>query len=281
MWKLSLPDYINAVQELETALTYTNGSAKHALTDEEKTCIQKLYNRYETLKGKHEDSFQNNTLSEATKNAIASGYSEVQEKGRLKKLRSRLMLAADRCPCCGIETVTDLDHFLPCSFFKVLAVYSSNLVPLCHKCNNKKRALTNENPDERFIHPYYVEIPENKPFLVAETSVDEKGLKVNFSIKKVESMNDELYTHLIFQSNRVNLNKRLQKEVNIFLMSIYTSLEKLYNDGESPSFALKDFLLDNYRYFKKKMGLNDWHTALLYALANNDDFCQGGFRVLS
>lgn len=281
MWTLPLPDYTNALKELEIALTYVNGIPKHALTDEEKTLIQALYNRYETLQGKHEESFKNNTLLDATKNAIENGFSEVQEKGRLKELRSRLMLAADRCPCCGIETVTDLDHFLPYSIFKVLAVYSSNLVPLCHKCNNKKRALTNEDPGERFIHPYYVEIPENEPFLVAETSVDVKRLKVNFSIKKVESMSDELYTHLMFQSNRVNLNIRLQKEVNIFLMSIYTSLEKLYNDSESPSFALKDFLLENYRYFKKKMGLNDWHTALLYALANNDDFCQGGFRVLS
>lgn len=279
MWTLPLPEHNKAMEELITALTYVDGKLKYELTDAEKVLIEELYNQYEALEGQYDESLNGDKLLQTTQDAIHDGYGEVQETGRLKKLRSRLLLAADRCPCCSIGDATDLDHHLPQSVFKALSVYSSNLVPLCHKCNNKKRTVSGKDPDKKFIHAYYDEIPEEKSFLIATTSVSSQGLKVEFNIVQVDGMEETLYKQLTYQVNRVGLYKRLQKEINIFLMPFYTSLEMHYS-GDHRGQAVKEFLMKNYEFFKEKMGLNEWRTALLFSLANNDDFCNGGFMKL-
>jgi len=279
MWKLQLPDNTNSMTDLITALTYVNGTSKHALTEDEKDIIKGLYLEYESLHGTYSLNLIGDTLSNETNNAIHDGYSEVQEEGRLKDLRSRLMLQANRCPCCGINAVTDMDHHLPRSVFKALAVYSSNLVPLCHKCNNKKRVVTGEDPEKRFVHVYYDNVPDDIQFFKATSEIVENGLKIKFFVEQVNGISDELFQKLKFQVKKVKLNKRLQKEINIFLLSFVTNIENVYI-GNNPSESVKVFLEANHKTFKNNMGLNDWRTVLLNSLANNDTFCNGGFRCI-
>ena len=277
MWKLPLPDYSNSLSHLITALTYKSGEAKHELTLDEQKLITDLYQKYERLKGKASDTLKGLSLSNVTKQAIQDGYNEVQEAGRLSELRSDLMLAAKRCPFCGIGAVTDLDHHLPQSLYQPLSIYSSNLVPLCHKCNNKKRAITNTDPDKSFIHVYYDDIPENEAFLCATTKVSDKGLHVEFTINSVSGLSNELFKKLKFQFKRVNANKRLQSEINIFLCSFAVNIEEAFV-GNDPAEAVKSLLWKQFLHFERRFGLNDWRSSLLYSLAMNDDFCNGGFK---
>lgn len=278
MWKLPLPQHDNPLNELETALTYKTGIPKYALSAQEINNIEEIYARYEELHGKsHNDLLANGVLSAQTLEAIYNGYSEVQENNRLNELRSRLMLAADRCPCCSIGPVSDLDHHLPRSIYKAIAVYSSNLVPLCHKCNNKKRTVAGTSPDDSFIHVYYDIVPTDERFLIATTEITDDALQVNFDIEKYHGMSDDIYRMLKFQINRVKLNSRLKKEVNTFLCSHSISLDITYGES-SNSEAVKELLLLNEQHFIKEMGLNDWRSSLLSSLANNERFCDGGFK---
>lgn len=42
-----------------------------------------------------------------------------------------------KCPLCGINDVTDIDHYMPRSVFPEYSVHPFNLIPICHECNKK------------------------------------------------------------------------------------------------------------------------------------------------
>lgn len=279
MKNLPLPNNRNCICELKVALTYKDGTAKHQLSNQEVRTIKSIYSRYETLLGKPYDDLKAlTTLSLNTKDAIHDAYGEVQENNRLSKLRARLMLATDRCPFCGIGTVATLDHHLPRSIFKPLSVYSSNLVPLCEKCNNKKRISVGDNPSNSFIHVYYDVLPNNERFLIANTRIKHNKLRIEFTVIKTPSMSEDIFTMLTFQFNKIDFNKRVLKEINIFLCSFITGLDNAYSASKPET--VKQFLLDNEKNFNINVGINDWRSSLLSSLALNNSFCDGGFKVV-
>lgn len=276
MWVLPLPNNNDSREILDTALTYKDGTPKHQLNDDEYQIIESIYEKYEEQNGKHHDHFLTNTLSDATKNALHDGYNEVQEDKRLSQYRARLLLAAERCPLCSISDADQLDHYLPRSIYKSLALYSSNLVPTCGKCNNKKRTATGTVPSNTFIHAYYDKVPTNERFLIASTNLINSKLKVSFEIIKTQNLNDNLFEMMKFQISKINFNDRILKEMNIFLSSYYTSMETAYSRASDPE-DVKKLLLKEEKHFNTRMGINDWRSSLLNSLANNVVFCNGGF----
>lgn len=277
MWSLRLPDNDNKIDIIRTALTYTNGTPKYTLSVAEYQIIESVYNRYEELNGRAHADLLAPTLSDATKSALHDSYGEVQERKRLENYRSELLLSAERCPCCSIGAADELDHHLPRSVYKSLALYSSNLVPMCHKCNNKKRTAAGSEPSNSFLHVYYDQIPSEHRFFFARVQIVDNKLRISFEVENIEELNDDLYEMINFQSNRVNLSSRLLKEVNIFLTAFYVSMETLYSVTSDPE-LIKTLLLKTERQYNQQMGVNDWRSSLLYALANNFDYCNGGFR---
>ncbi len=277
MWKINLPNDDNSLDDLKSALTYKNSLVKYELTESEQSEIIYIYSKYDITQGVVDESFKGVNIRVESKQALYKAYDEVQEGRRLENLRSLLLSAANRCPFCGISEADELDHHLPRSKFELLAIYARNLVPICHKCNNKKRTITGENPEESFIHIYYEKTPENIQFFHANTSIIEDGIIVKFEIKKFSDISELLYKQLSFQIKRINLDKRLEKEINIFLSAFVVSLEEIY--GENKNFEkVKQFLQSNIKYFNDSFGLNDWRTVLLISLLKCDQFCDGGFK---
>ncbi|WP_289054309.1 HNH endonuclease [Carboxylicivirga marina] len=279
MWNLPTPSNSNVIEELNTALTYKNGKPKHALTKAETSEIEALYEFYDYISGVANNVLKGENINFESRKAIYNAYSEVQEGHRLEELRSRLLLAVDKCPYCGISEADELDHHLPRSIYEVLSVYARNLVPICHKCNNKKRAITGENPKERFTHVYFTEIPEDICFFKAQVNMVNDSLIVNFEIDKSANLSNVVYDQLCFQVERINLNKRLQKEVNDFLFSFAVNIQDMY-ESQNSSKAISQLLLKNSNFFNRKYGLNNWRTAFLIALSNCEEFCNGGFKKI-
>ncbi|NQZ05659.1 MAG: hypothetical protein HRT35_00725 [Algicola sp.] len=276
MWTLPLPSNKNAIAELKTALTYCNGKAKYELTKEEVAAIKELYELYEKLAGRAQQPLLGEGFTAATKAAVKEGYKEVQVKRRLAALRSRLILASNRCPVCSISTVEDLDHHLPESVYELLAIYSSNLIPMCHKCNNKKRAVAGETPQNSFIHAYYDKVPQDERFLTALTKIIDGALTVEFQIDRTPTLKKNVYQMLNFQCNRVLLSDRLKKEINILLTGQAVPLEMAFGE-EKDAAAVKELLIKQDEHYTRKMGKNDWRSSLLGSLAKNEEFCAGGF----
>lgn len=61
----------------------------------------------------------------------------------------------NRCPLCGVGNVAQCDHHLPQSRYPDLAILPINLVPICHFCNDKKRAKYPASAEEQTFHPYF------------------------------------------------------------------------------------------------------------------------------
>jgi hypothetical protein len=268
MKKLTPPSNTDWDKHIKTAFTYKDGTIKFTITDDELKIISTIYDKYHTEKGQECDEFKSTLLSDELNNALEVSYNEIQEKGRLSKLREQLLLSTNRCPFCGISVTEELDHHLPKSIYKSLGIFSRNLVPSCHKCNNKKRTIVG------IPHIYYDEYLDNDYF-IAVTKMIGNALVIKYEISK-DNITEEQFKILSLVFERINLNNRLLKETNTFLSSFSISIEEKFDNFSQK--GVKEYLLKLHQQFINDFGINNWRTALMKSLANCDDFCNGGFK---
>lgn len=174
---------------------------------------------------------------------------------------------------CGVDPPVELDHHLPKAIFKPLSLYAWNLVPLCEACNGAKLA----GDAGKFVHAYFDIVPDVQ-FLQVEVSIENGGLITKYSIKDSAELAPELLTKLKFQMEALSLNSRFQKDVNTNLVAHTTGLHMAaeLGGGESVSYYLRKQAAVKTRAFYR----NHWRLVLLKALANHDEFCNGGFKVV-
>jgi hypothetical protein len=275
MWKLSLPSFDDAEDNIITAFTLKGGRMKYAISPDEINDMLSFYASYEKAKGTANASLDCKGLADDFLKALKSAYSEVQEAGRLTALRDRIFINAKTCPCCGILAPDELDHHLPVSKYAVYAIYSSNLVPSCHKCNNKKRTVTGLDPAERFIHVYYDEVPQNHQFLFCDVSIVGQGLVIKLRVEKIPELSDQMFLQLSFQMEKVGLNNRLMKELNLHLSGSAAYIQSDYEVGGK--IEVRKGLLRLAGTQKKMFGINHWRSVMTAALADHEEFCDGGF----
>jgi hypothetical protein len=171
-----------------------------------------------------------------------------------------------------------LDHHLPRSVFKLLSVYSWNLVPICHKCNNKKRALTGENEERRFSHTYFCDLP-NSRFFLAKSTFENNSLETKFYVDQGAGLDADLSAVFSYQIERVNLGARLRRETNTLLSTLAVAIDMMYGEHQNAD-AVSDFLNKTARKFDLDFGINDWRTAFIDSLVDLEQFCDGGFRTI-
>lgn len=64
------------------------------------------------------------------------------------------------CPICGLKTCTEMDHYIPRSLFHEYSSHTSNLIPLCHDCNQEKHDYwLNRNGDRYFFNAFFDQLP--------------------------------------------------------------------------------------------------------------------------
>jgi len=78
--------------------------------------------------------------------------------------------------------------------------------------------------------------------------------------------------------DRVKLNERLEMQIIDDLAAIAFGLEGNY--VVAGAIGVKRLLEGTARYYRGRYGLNHWRTAVMRALAEHDDFCNGGFRIV-
>ena len=274
MWKLPAPDCTNAEAHLKTALTYATEKPKFAYSDNQKANLLSAYEKYDATKGRPDKTLLVRRLGPRFLEAIQQAYNEVQESGRLASLRNNLKIRVQKCPFCGFGEVRDLDHQLPRSVYKAFAIYPKNLIPCCHPCNNKKRSVAGDEPNEQFPHVYLDEMPTER-FFFANADISDEGLTVLFEVRPCVDISSDLLQRLRFLVERLELNTRYQAEVNSFITSHRPAIELVAEGGAG---SLRDFLLKNFESSARDYGLNHWQTAFWDCLANSDEFCQGGYR---
>jgi hypothetical protein len=272
MWSLALPSIAGVMDDLTTAVTEANGKSKYGLTPAERAEVQALYMLYDGRLGRPHPDLAGPLIGNGLKDVIHDAYNLTQKKRRLKHIRSALMVAADRCPYCGITAVSDLDHHLAKAHYRALAIYTRNLVPACHQCNRIKNA----SPPS--LHAYFPEVPLGERFFRAVAAMVGNALTVEFRIEQTPGMTVDVRDRARQQLIDLKLNTRYESEINEYVVSLHAALKSVYEpDGDAG--AVSDLLTRTAADYEARFGLNYWKPVLLHALSACVPFCSGGFSA--
>lgn len=275
MWKLDLPDATTAPDELRTAFKVKKArKLVYQLSEAQVDQIVDLYQQYDEECGRGRPRFKTGGLANDLQQALYNAYVQVQKRRRLAGLRARLFAAADRCPMCRIGPVTDLDHHLPRSTYRLFSIYARNLVPCCGTCNGAKHEAGAKRNDE-FVHPYFVTFPDGR-FLNAECSLEDGALITQFGVTQLDGVDDDLYARMVAQFERLQLAERYRGEIVIFLCTMAQGFSDAYGTDKNPG-RVAEWVARNARSLENSLGINDWRPVLLHAISRSIEFCDGGF----
>lgn len=241
---------------------------------EEIDALINLYDVYDASPAAPSENLKGAAFPEELITALQAAYSLTQTGRRLQHVRALVFSDIELCPICGIGAPGELDHFLPQSEFKTLAIYVRNLIPLCHDCNGIKRVAYSDQPEQRLIHAY-LEILPDIGFLKAATTLEHGGLDVIYEIDPNAAVPELLRARLSFQLDKLKLNDRYRKEINIYTSSHAVSLRMAYDAGGAD--GVRTFLNSQAMYEIARFHRNHWRPVLLMALVECQDFCDGGF----
>lgn len=221
------------------------------------------------------------TLSREEREALIHAY-EVSTRP-MRDLRAKLLDRADaaRCPFCGISQSATLDHYLPKEDHPTFSVYSRNLVPCCGQCNTLKDRLVVDRLTKvrGFLHPYFDAIPAER-YLRLKITITRTAIALNYRIEppvgllpQRTCLQIENHFRLLGLADRYRLMSLDE------LSGKHGSLLRIYGTGKDAS-LVKEMLADESESFAAVYGVNHWRAVLYAALAEDDQFCDGGFKVI-
>ncbi len=254
MWILNKPSLKDTIADIDNLILHCR-----ALSDTDKPILEFIYTQYDKQKG-YITSLQNDSISAEKAEAIKGQYDKTYKGLVHYPLRRALQENVNRCPYCSINQPSTLDHYMPQGQYPALAMCRLNLVPMCNDCNNKKR----EKPYYKFIHPYYQSFPK-KAFLRAEAQVVNQQIIIKFRIDDESISKKELKEKLSYQTNEIDLIKRINKAASSFI-------EVLCADCHLPlGLGIDLWLKRRYNSYLRNFGRNDWRTAAISAIMNCPD----------
>ncbi|OIQ19966.1 MAG: hypothetical protein BM556_05615 [Bacteriovorax sp. MedPE-SWde] len=163
------------------------------------------------------------------------------------------------CPFCGFGEITDVDHFLPSSSYPEYSIYTNNLIPSCHRCNNLKNNSGLVN-----FHPYFDNVI-NSEFLVCnltnkrQTVLFSGRFSIDYSLLTTteSSLVNDVY-------GKLDLIERFESVVTNHVEGIRTDYDKIRN-----FVTIQIFLQSHYDSKLQLHGPNHYKTATAKSLLNN------------
>lgn len=219
-------------------------------------------------------------LTEDQKEAMHHAYAVATKP--MTSLRTELLkrVIVSRCPFCSINESSTLDHYLPKENYPEFSVLPNNLVPSCPACNTKKRDLILERDTNvrMFLHPYFDSIPE-LPFLDVQIRVALNALIMSYSIFQPQGMPPETFQHISAHFRELDLANRYRIMGLEHLGDQYPALSRVYGVNHDSARVVEKLLeiSDDIHFMR---GPNYWLAKMYKALAENQEFCDGGFEVL-
>jgi hypothetical protein len=271
VWNLKKPSLASTRSDLDLLFPE---HAEIGISNDDKLRVLELYDEYEQALGQPDPEWKKKFLSEDFRELLLTAYGEVSDKGELSLLRTILKKGATKCPYCGFGEVRDLDHHLPKKHYKCFSVFALNLVPSCSKCNGHKPRKPPSAKDKYHIHAYLDDV-SNFNFLVADIEISNGALSAIFRVETRPGMSNELTKRLQQHLTDFKLNERYVAQVTHYLESQETSFDDNYKNGGAAE--VKVYLLRTAKAIVRANGPNDWREALVVALAESEEFCDGGF----
>ena len=202
----------------------------------------------------------------------------VPQKSPGRELYNKLISSPlhGRCPLCAQRVVSTLDHHLPKSQFPALVVSPINLIPSCQDCNKIKSDNVPVTGDEETLHPYFddVEVDVWLKCRIIEKSPPSLTFYADPPPDWSASLSGRVKYHFIV----LKLADLYISHASEELVSIYYSLKQIHDAGGGRSEVKKH--LNDVAISKSNVYKNSWQTAMYTALAENEWFCDGGFKLL-
>lgn len=177
------------------------------------------------------------------------------------------------CFLCG-RKAGEIDHYLPRESFPEYSILTLNLLPACRYCNNKKRTRYKKNEEHLYFHPYFMKLPAEQ-FLTVDLTLD-STVALKFDVDRTS--HGEVFDILRRQFDDLSLGDRYRDEAIDYMVEQLNAYHSYLNT--SGTSALKSYLQVDANSVAGARGRNHWRAVLLQALADNDEFCSGGFAVL-
>ena len=214
------------------------------------------------------------TVEQASKTDLATLYRRLRDNNNTRNIYDeiRAVAAPGKCPYCGSGTIGTLDHYLPQSHYPLFTITPINLVPSCERCNGKKRDSFPAFRDQQPLHPYFDEFWDER-WLFAELNC-EIPVSAGFFVRAPIAWQD-------YKRNRIEAHFADLDLETVFISDAANELSGI--TGE-----LRDVLRDDgpdglRRHLERRANShltscpNSWKTALYFACAESDWFCNGGF----
>jgi hypothetical protein len=224
-------------------------------------------------------------LSSITKaNYVVSGMTDDEMKavylGQLGRAKRPASLIRDQlissgpfglCCYCFQGQATTLDHFVPKDHVAALSVDPWNLVPACLRCNHKLLSFMGATSDDQFLHPYA--IPQIGRWLRAAV-VPGAPVSVQFFASPDPTLAASLQNRIANQFARLELDVffSVVSGPDISEMNAVLSAQFARGNGRSVRAHLIESATGAFA-----ADPNHRRGALFEALAENADYCAGGY----
>jgi hypothetical protein len=192
-----------------------------------------------------------------------SVYEEIRGRGRY-----------GRCPYCGQRDVGTLDHYLPQGSFPEFSVLPSNLIPCCRDCNHKKLEHIPSTSFDQLFHPYFDDWSKLE-ILKAEIRID-STIDVIFRVN-VEALPLEVSRRASTQFNQLKLGALYAKQAGVELVQRREFFQGTFEAGGRD--ALESELRREHQS-RRRLFPNAWEPVLYLALAQDEQFCSGGWGAI-
>lgn len=209
--------------------------------------------------------------------ALRGNY-RILRSGKCKEIGASILRRSTKCCLCGHRDVGQLDHYLPYTTFPEFSALTVNLVPVCAVCN-KTKLDTFVRPDggPAFLHAYLDPLPAAERFLIGQVRIGDT-VTVDFSVARTSTMAISVFETLQSHFDLLGLADLYGGQATEMLFEKLVPLYEHAADGGSGE--VRKYLEREARGAAARRGTNHWKPVALQALAQSDEFCEGGFSAL-
>jgi hypothetical protein len=199
----------------------------------------------------------------------------LRKKGPARSAYDALRIQAPGgiCPYCGQLPVATLDHYLPRSRRKALAVAAFNLIPACRDCNAEKLEYMPDSNEEAVLHPYHDRCDEVR-WLFARFDY-RSPLAVRFIVEAPEGW--DLGARVFKHFEVFKLSRLYSTQAAVELVSTREILVRRATAGGDD--ALVAHLSEQYDSYRA-VAVNSWRTALYQEMLNDPMFRLAGIPLI-
>jgi hypothetical protein len=176
-----------------------------------------------------------------------------------------------KCPMCAESTVTELDHHLPKNSYYEFSVYTKNLVPICSRCNKKKRHTMPNMVNKQFIHPYYDDF--SKCTWIEMVFLNMDPIEISFQCIEDDKISKVILAKLKSHFSRLKLNELYTSHALVKLHDMKNSFHEMIKPKDWDGVASEIGI-----YLKGVAHRPDsWEFALYTKLLKERWYIEGGF----